>query len=82
MSLYLILTIITVFLALAATSSSAVSAIQKLGTGFIIIGPLLVSFLAFYIWLFASSTICGGALLNGQNNKKFNKSHHQIRFCH
>ena len=73
---------------------SALSAILKgkksLGIGFIIVGAivgilalLLVMVnrtLAFYIWLFASSTICGGAILNGQNNKKFNKSHHQIRF--
>ena len=66
MSLYLIFSIITVFLALAFVLihlAAAVSAILKgkksLGT---------------------SSTICGGALLNGQNNKNFNKSHHQIRF--
>ena len=96
MSLYLILTIITVFLALAFVllHLAALSAILKgkksLGIGFIIVGAitcisalLLVMVnrtLAFYIWLFASSTICGGALLNGQNNKNFNKSHHQIRF--
>lgn len=97
MSLYLILTIITVFLALAFVLlhlAAAVSAILKgkksLGIGFIIVGAiacisalLLVMVnrtLAFYIWLFASSIICGGALMNGLNNQKFNKSHHQIRF--
>ena len=36
--------------------------------------------LTFYLWLFGSSIICAGAALNGQNNKNFNKSHHQIRF--
>ena len=96
MSLYLILTIITVFLALAFVLlhlAAAVSAILKgkksLGIGFIIVGAIVCissllimvnRTLAFYIWLFASSIICGGAILNGQNNKKFNKSHHQIRF--
>ena len=97
MSLYLIFSIITVFLALAFVLlhlAAAVSAILKgkksLGIGFIIVGAiacisslLLIMVnrtLAFYIWLFASSIICGGAILNGQNNKKFNKSHHQIRF--
>ena len=79
-----------VLLHLAAAVSAILKGKKSLGTGFIIIGAivgilalLLVMVnrtLAFYIWLFASSTICGGALLNGQNNKKFNKSHHQIRF--
>ena len=93
MSLYLIFSIITVFLALTfvllhlvAALSAILKGKKSLGIGFIIVGAiaclsalLLVMVnrtLAFYIWLFASSTICGGALLNGQNNK----SHHQIRF--
>ena len=97
MSLYLILTIITVFLALAfvllhlvAALSAILKGKKSLGIGFIIVGSiacisalLLVMVnrsLAFYLWLFGSSIICGGAILNSQNNKKFNKSHHQIRF--
>ena len=97
MSLYLIFSIITVFLALAfvllhlvAALSAILKGKKSLGIGFIIVGAiacisalLLIMVnrtLAFYIWLFASSIICGGAILNGQNNKKFNKSHHQIRF--
>ena len=97
MSLYLIFSIITVFLALAFVLlhlAAALSAILKgkksLGIGFIIVGAiacisslLLIMVnrsLAFYLWLFGSSIICGGAILNSQNNKKFNKSHHQIRF--
>lgn len=97
MSLYLIFSIITVFLALAFVLlhlAAAVSAILKgkksLGTGFIIVGAI-VSILALlllivsrsltiYIWILGSSMICAGAALNGQNNKIFNKSHHQIRF--
>ena len=97
MSLYLIFSIITVFLALAFILihlAAAVSAILKgkksLGTAFIIVGAI-VSILALlllivsrsltiYIWILASSMICAGAALNGQNNKNFNKSHHQIRF--
>ena len=97
MSLYLIFSIITVFLALAfvllhlvAALSAILKGKKSLGTGFIIIGAILGILalllvmvnrtLAFYIWLFASSIICGGALMNGLNNQKFNKSHHQIRF--
>ncbi|MEB3643923.1 hypothetical protein [Streptococcus salivarius] len=97
MSLYLIFTIITIFLALAfvllhlvAALSAILKGKKSLGTGFIIIGAivgisalLLVMVnrsLAFYLWLFGSSIICGGAILNGLNNNKFNKSHHQIRF--
>ena len=97
MSLYPILSIITVFLALAFVLlhlAAAVSAILKgkksLGTGFIIIGAI-VSILALllvmisrtltiYIWIFGNSMICFGAVMNGKNNKKFNKSHHLIRF--
>ena len=96
MSLYLIFSIITVFLALAfvllhlvAALSAILKGKKSLGTGFIIIGAILGILalllvmvnrtLAFYIWLFASSIICGGALMNGLNNQKFNKSHHQIR---
>ena len=97
MSLYLILTIITVFLALAfvllhlvAALSAILKGKKSLGIGFIIVGAiacisslLLIMVnrsLAFYLWLFGSSIICVGAILNSQNNKKFNKSHHQIRF--
>ena len=79
-----------VLIHLAAAVSAILKGKKSLGTGFIIIGAILGILalllvmvnrtLAFYIWLFASSTICGGALLNGQNNKNFNKSHHQIRF--
>ena len=97
MSLYLIFSIITVFLALAfvllhfvAALSAILKGKKSLGTAFIIVGAI-VSILAllllivsrsltFYIWFLGSSIICSGAALNGQNNKKFNKSHHQIRF--
>lgn len=79
-----------VLLHLAAAVSAILKGKKSLGTGFIIIGAivgilalLLVMVnrsLAFYLWLFGSSIICGGAILNGQNNKNFNKSHHQFRF--
>lgn len=79
-----------VLIHLAAAVSAILKDKKSLGIGFIIVGAiacisslLLIMVnrtLAFYIWLFASSIICGGAILNGQNNKKFNKSHHQIRF--
>lgn len=79
-----------VLIHLVAALSAILKGKKSLGIGFIIVGAiacisalLLVLFnrtLAFYIWLFGSSIICGGAILNGQNNKEFNKSHHQIRF--
>ena len=79
-----------VLLHLVAALSAILKGKKSLGIGFIIVGAiacisalLLVMVnrtLAFYIWLFASSIICGGALMNGLNNQKFNKSHHQIRF--
>ena len=59
------------------------------GNGFILAGAivgfsyLLILFewpLAIYLWLFGNSLICYGAVMNGKNNKKFNKSHHLIRF--
>ena len=97
MSLYLIFTIITVFLALAfvllhlvAALSAILKGKKSLGTGFIIAGAILGILalllvmisrtLPIYLWIFGSSMICFGAIMNGQNNKKFNKSHHQIRF--
>ena len=97
MSLYVIFSFITVFLALAFVLihlAAAVSAILKgkksLGTGFIIVGAiigilalllLIVSrYLTIYLWVLGSLMICAGAAMNGRNNKKFNKSHHQIRF--
>ena len=97
MSLYLIFSIITVFLALTfvllhlvAALSAILKGKKSLGIGFIIVGSIVCILalllvmvnrsLAFYLWLFGSSIICGGAILNGLNNNKFNKSHHQIRF--
>lgn len=79
-----------VLIHLVAALSAILNGKKSLGTGFIIAGAivsilalLLVMVnrsLAFYLWLFGSSIICGGAILNGQNNKNFNKSHHLIRF--
>ena len=79
-----------VLLHLAAAVSAILKGKKSLGAGFIIIGAivgilalLLVMVsrsLSFYLWLFGGSIICAGAALNGQNNKNFNKSHHQIRF--
>ena len=97
MSLYLIFSIITVFLALVfvllhlvAALSAILKGKKSLGIGFIIVGSIVCILalllvmvnrsLTFYIWFLGSSMICAGAALNGQNNKKFNKSHHQIRF--
>ena len=96
MLLYYIFNIITVFLALAFVLVHLVVALSaylngknRSGTGFILAGAI-VGFsallilsewrLAIYLWLFGSSMIFCGAVMNGKNNKKFNKSHHQIRF--
>ena len=98
MSLYLIFTIITVFLALAfvllhlvAASSAIFKGKTSLGSGFIIAGAIvgILALLlvmishtwAIYIWILGNSMICLGAVMNGKNNKKFNKSHHLIRFA-
>lgn len=97
MSLYLIFTIITVFLALAfvllhlvAALSAILKGKKSLGTGFIIAGAIvgILALLlvmishnwAIYTWILGNSMICFGAVMNGKNNKKFNKSHHLIRF--
>ena len=96
MLLYYIFNIITVFLALAfvlvhlvAALSAILNGKKSLGTGFILAGAiagissLFILFswsLAIYLWIFGSSMIFCGAVMNGANNKKFNKSHHQIRF--
>lgn len=79
-----------VLIHLVAALSAILNGKKSLGIGFIIIGAivgilalLLVMVnrsLTFYIWFLGGSMICAGAVLNGQNNKKFNKSHHQIRF--
>lgn len=79
-----------VLLHFAAAVSAILKGKKSLGTVFIIVGAI-VSILALlllivsrsltiYIWILDSSMICAGAALNGQNNKNFNKSHHQIRF--
>ena len=96
MQLYFIFNIITVFLALTfvlihlvAALSAILNGKKSLGNGFIIAGAivgfsyLLILFewpLSVYLWLFGNSMICFGAVMNGKNNKKFNKSHHLIRF--
>lgn len=79
-----------VLIHLVAALSAILNGKKSLGTGFIIAGAI-VSILALllvmisrtltiYIWIFGNSMICFGAVMNGQNNKNFNKSHHQIRF--
>lgn len=78
-----------VLLHLVAALSAILNGKKSLGTGFIIAGAI-VSILALllvmisrtltiYIWIFGNSMICFGAVMNGKNNKKFNKSHHLIR---
>ena len=80
-----------VLLHLVAALSAMIKGRKSLGTGFIISGAI-VSILALllvmisrtlpiYIWIFGNSMICFGAVMNGKNNKKFNKSHHLIRFA-
>lgn len=98
MSLYLIFTIITLFLALAfvllhlvAALSAILKGKKNFGTGFIIAGAIvgILALLlvmishnwAIYTWILGNSMICLGAVMNGKNNKKFNKSHHLIRFA-
>ena len=87
-TVFLALTFVLVhfFVALSAILNGK----KSLGTGFIIAGAivgilalLLVMIsrtLTIYIWIIGSSMICFGAIRNGKNNKKFNKSHHLIRF--
>lgn len=79
-----------VLIHLVAALSAILNGKKSLGTGFIIAGAivgilalLLVMIsrtLTIYIWIIGSSMICFGAVMNGKNNKKFNKSHHLIRF--
>lgn len=79
-----------VLIHLVASLSAILNGKKSLGIGFIIAGAivgilalLLIMIghtLAIYLWIFGSSMICFGAVMNGKNNKKFNKSHHQIRF--
>lgn len=79
-----------VLIHLVAALSAMIKGKKSLGTGFIISGAI-VSILALllvmisrtwaiYIWILGNSMICLGAVMNGKNNKKFNKSHHLIRF--
>lgn len=79
-----------VLIHLAAALSAILNGKKSLGIGFIIAGAivgilalLLIMIghtLAIYLWILGSSLICFGAVMNGKNNKRFNKSHHQIRF--
>lgn len=79
-----------VLIHLVAALSAMIKGKKSLGTGFIIAGAivgilaLLIVMIshtwAIYTWILGSSMICFGAVMNGKNNKKFNKSHHQIRF--
>ena len=79
-----------VLIHLAAALSAILNGKKSLGIGFIIAGAivgilalLLIMIghtLAIYLWILGSSLICCGAVMNGKNNKRFNKSHHQIRF--
>ena len=79
-----------VLIHLVVALSAILNGKKSLGIGFIIAGAivgilalLLVMIshtLSIYLWIFGSSMICFGAFMNGKNNKKFNKSHHQIRF--
>ena len=62
---------------------------NRSGTGFILAGAI-VGFsallilsewrLAIYLWLFGSSMISCGAVMNATNNENFNDSHKQICF--
>lgn len=79
-----------VLIHLVAALSAILNDKKSLGIGLIIAGAivgilalLLVMIsrtLPIYIWIFGNSMICFGAVMNGKNNKKFNKSHHLIRF--
>ena len=79
-----------VLIHLIAAVSAILNGKKSLGTGFIIAGAivgilaLLIVMIshtwAIYTWILGSSMICFGAAMNGKNNKKFNKSHHLIRF--
>ncbi|WP_314677274.1 hypothetical protein [uncultured Streptococcus sp.] len=96
MLLYYIFNIITVFLALAfvlihlvAALSAILNGKKSLGTGFILVGAIVGILallilsewrLAIYLWLFGSSMISYGAVMNATNNENFNDSHKQICF--
>ena len=79
-----------VLIHLVAALSAILNGKKSLGTGFILVGAvvgilalLLVMIshtLPICLWILGSSLICFGAVMNGKNNKKFNKSHHLIRF--
>ncbi|MDL5043158.1 hypothetical protein [Streptococcus raffinosi] len=79
-----------VLIHLIAAVSAILNGKKSLGTGFIIAGAivgilaLLIVMIshtwAIYTWILGSSMICFGAVMNGKNKKKFNKSHHLIRF--
>ena len=80
-----------VLIHLVAALSAILNGKKSLGNGFIIAGAivcilaLLIVMIshtwAIYTWILGSSMICFGAVMNGKNNKKFNKSHHLIRFA-
>ncbi|WP_314463066.1 hypothetical protein [uncultured Streptococcus sp.] len=79
-----------VLLHLLASLSEVKKGNHTLGNQFLLIGSSLTTlslFLYFFfsivalsLWLIGCGLICYGAVMNGKNNKKFNKSHHLIRF--
>ena len=93
MSLYLIFSIITVFLSLAFALLHLLASLTEvnhtLGNTFLLIGSVLATFslilyfllpiVALFIWLIGCGLICYGAYWNGKHKENFNPAHHVIR---